>query len=176
MKKLLYSFIVLAMTLLYACNTYKEYEVEYSAAYPICGAYYVKDYDDKWVATSDYYYLDIFNASIEADKYVWINNMQTSATYNNSYRVKTQYDIARLSFNCSMNSNIPTGAVAPSPVLKYVTIEQSKVEVKEWPTQDSIIFKVTIYNADKVLERTFYSAGVRCNGFEDDYWDKEFGQ
>jgi len=169
--------IVLSVIFFIGCDTYKKYEPEYSPAYPLAGNYYVKDYEPGILnfedAKTGYYELFIYGASIEPEKYIWLNTQVRLAS--TSYRVKTAFDKENLTFNAEMLPHSPTSVNPPDSVTKYITFEETKMFTKEWPLTDSIIFKVTKYDGNKNIDTVFYTAGHRSTGQEKPYWDNPDG-
>ncbi len=179
MKKI--HFFILSVFILFGigCDGYKDYEMEYSPAYPLAGNYYVKNYKVDSVsfqeAKTAYYEMYIYAASFEPEKYLWINTMTNSLDIG--FCIKTQYDTTTNTFNGEMLPHQPTSSV-PDSVTKYITIDESMLELKNWDEglYDSIRFKVSVYDGNKNLDTVFYIQGHRSSGFEAPYWDNPEGK
>jgi len=160
-----------------SCETYQDYEVEYSPSYPVSGNYFVKNYVVDSLnfadAKSDYYEMYIYSASFDADKYVWVNTQTTLSAL--SYVVKTTYDAQSAVFDGTMLPHSPK-ATPPETPLKYVTLEQTKIIRNTWPAPDSIILKISIFDENQVLDTVFYSLGHRTTGQDNPYWDNPTGK
>ena len=159
-----------------SCDNYKEYEPTFSPAYPLCGNFYVKDYLPGAInfenAKTPYYELFIYSASVESEKYLWINTL--IRIEETSFKVKSEYNIDELSFYGEMLPSIKSTA-NPDSIEKYVTIEETQLLKKEWPETDSILFKVTLYDGNQDLDTVFYISGHRMTGQEDQYFDNPLG-
>jgi len=179
-KKTILKLIVFSLVIFIfaSCDTYPEYEQEYSPSYPICGNYFVMNYSPDAKANyedaiSDMYEIYLYSSSIEAEKYVWINTQVALAS--TSFRVKTEYNIETLSFDGVMLPHSPSSALPPDSAVKYITIDESIIIEKEWPIPDSISFKVSIYDGEKALDSVIYVQGHRSTGQEVPYWDNPSG-
>ncbi len=170
MKLLKKTFIILLFAGLFvACEGYPEYEKQYSESYPICGAYYVKNYDINKEEPGKQYEMYIYDAAFDADKYIWVNTPGSV-----SFKTKASYQLEALTFDGEMLPHYHSGASIPDSTA-YVTIEESKIEQKEWPLNDSIILKVSKYDYQKNLDTTIYILGHRTSGLEKPYYDDSEG-
>ncbi len=162
------------------CEGYPKFETEYSESYPICGHYWVKNYNidntNFDAAVSSYYELFIYSSSLEPEKYVWLNSQTAMETF--SFRVITEYNIESLTFNGNLLPHSPTSINPPDSVTKYITIEESMIEQKNWDEGllDSIKFKLTIYDGNQDVSETYYVLGHRASGQEEPYWDNPQGK
>ncbi len=169
-------FIIFIVGFIAACDTYPDYEQKYSESYPLAGNYFVKDYlpDNltEPVENARYYEIYIYDASFEAEKFLWVNAMLRS---NKTFRVKTTYSKDNLSFNGDKLPHSPSSATPPDTADRYITVEQSSIIQKEWPIPDSISFKVSVYDEEEQLDTVFYMQGHRATGQEYPYWDNDEG-
>jgi len=161
--------ILLLASVLAGCEGYQEYEKEYSESYPICGSYYVRNYDIDKDNPGKLYEIYIYDAAFDADKNLWVNVPEKTP-----FKTKVNYNLETLSFNGQMLPHYHSGATIPDSTA-YVTIEESKIELKEWPLNDSIILKVTKYDYKKNLDTTVYILGHRTSGLETPYYDDPQG-
>jgi len=176
MKKLKFILPILIIAFLFGCDLYPKFEQEFSPSYPICGNYYLKNYAEGDLnfenAVSPQYAAFIYSASFEPERYVWINTSNGPSTAN--FIIKTEYNIDNLSFNCNSNPQQTSANVSPTNT-KYITIEQSNIIQKEWPLNDSILFRVNIVNEPAGIDTVFWALGHRSSGHEDVYYDDENG-
>jgi len=179
MNKNIKYYLILAsfLSILYSCG-YPEYEVEYSEAYPVCGAYYVSDYDYVTklpIKNQTNYELYIFNKSYNPTKdSIWIDNYSGHSDglviYPYKFKIKTKADLTNLSFNCEKLGNVTgtnldplSGAVSVS-ITNSVITDYSK-DIKD-PKADSIYFEFTYYDKDGVETMKVITAGHRKTGWE----------
>lgn len=171
-------FVTFITTLIVSCDGYPEFEQEFAPSYPLSGEWYVKDYNldslDFNQARSSYYRLYIYGTSMEPESKIWIDNTTTHQIgYEGVYMIKTTYNKDDLSFNNEKSPFYSSGAILPDSIIRYVTISESKIFQNEWPTADSIIFKVVTFSGEGVElpTDTFYSMGYRYKGTEVPTWD-----
>jgi len=177
LKQLMTLLIFSAILSLSSCN-YPEYEIEYSEAYPVCGEYYVYDYDAATMLpilnTDDvaiHYNVYIYNKSYNPNKdSIWIDN--TEHTKDDGYegvpfKIKNRVDLTNKTFDCGITPVVTGKNANPAKFPnKYVTISESKVIINEWPVPDSIYFKVVISDSLQVPIKTVIIAGHRKTGWE----------
>ncbi len=178
--------IVLFASLLFllSCDLYRDPEeyITYSDAYPICGEYYVRDYEangtELGALKNDWYLIYIYNKSYNPTKdSIWINNIEhiEEDLYESSYyyRIKTKADTVNRSFNCQQLPYIlGTSLNPPASPTRYITISESNIELKTWPeAPDSIHFKVTYYDGSMNEVRSIYTVGHRKTGWENPEYD-----
>lgn len=162
--------MIASILVITSCDTYPEYETEYSPAYPLSGEYMVKKYVPDSIefqyAKTGYFDVFIYASSLDAENYLWVYN-----TGENSFRIKTDYSIDNLNFDCDLLPSVTSAFDTEEDASKFVTISQSTLITKEWPTPDSIQFRVAIYDTLDVLIDDFVVAGHRTTGTEVPYWD-----
>lgn len=189
MKKLILASIILIT--LSSCELYPDWQkyVEYSSVFPVCGEYYVRDYDpvNDTVPKSSFYLFYIYNKAYNpTGDSVYLDNFTGHpATGQNVYeyrfKIKAKADLKNLTFNVEkapliINPN-------PNPILDTikVTISNSKIyrlakDITD-PTPDSIYFKFTIYSNNGAVIAERIVKGHRKTGWEqpnyDDYMENE---
>lgn len=179
--------ILTLMFVITSCDNYKDWKsyVSYSDAFPICGEWYVLDYDgitgDTIVLsgqTMKPYSLYIYNKAYNPTKdSIWIDNTGHAADdgYNNAYKIKCKADIANLSFNCDTTGNVPANMVNPplNPSTKIVIVN-SKIWDRSTDIAnseaDSIYFEYTYKKSNGEIGKRI-TAGHRKTGWENPNWD-----
>ncbi len=126
-----------------------DYDAGDAGSVTLSGDWVVNEYDldMNWLYGS--YELQIYNTSIGTDS-VWVDNI-----YNADIKVK----VAKTSENTFVLSEGPDVAGG------YANVSISEAEVID---NDSIIFRVTLYNEDGSVYDDYYEAGIRYTGWEDE--------
>ncbi len=185
MKILQKILIIIFIGFIASCDTYpdwKEY-VEYSDAFPICGEYYVSDYDPETgnMIDSTYYILYIYNKAYNPTKdSIWIDNRlghSSTTDYTWKYKIKVKADTNNLSFDVEKAGDIQGSQVNPQDSCVEITISESFIERKAEsmtdPTPDSIYFKFTYYDEDGNEVTTRVTKGHRKTGWENPNYDDD---
>ena len=171
-----------------SCETYPDPEnyIDHSDAYPMCGEYYVLDYDaltgdtlldadgDPGTPYLFYIYNKSYNPTHDS---IWLDNDSyhpATQGYEYEYRIKCKADMTTLSFNCAEQGYIPVGQVnAPANPIAKITITESQLILNNWPVPDSIYFKFTYFDSDGIEVGTFVTAGHRKTGWENPNYDDD---
>lgn len=157
------------------CETYKDYEIEYSPIYPLSGEWLVR-FNDTSVspATSGLFVMSTFNTADNSKTQMWIRVTSTSATagnvaYTGRFDGKIDCDVAGKTFSGSNISNTyyTTAAV---PTTQTFTITGGTIETDGYDTatggkSDKITFTMT---DSRKPGRTFTVTGFRRTRWSDD--------
>ncbi len=183
-KLILFISIVLSFT---ACDLYPDWEdyVEYSSVYPVCGEYYVIDYNanDMSDTITEAYYLYIYNKSYNpTGDSIWIDNNTGHPAggdpYSYKYKIKCKADTENLKFDCTKQGHVSGTFAHSQDSAVTVTIESSFI-IDEDPGDilsskaDSIYFKFSYYDKYGELVRTLVTAGHRKTGWEEPEYDDD---
>lgn len=173
MKKIVLIIAFLSILFSFFACEYPDYEIEYSDVYPVCGEYYVNEYNSDMSIDEEQnsYILYIYNASYnDSGNDIWIDNNNLSHgtnTYDYRFKIRTQADLENLTFNVTNAPHIPDGkASVPDSITQSVTINNSKIIKNEWPIPDSIYFEFTWYDGTGAEIGTVITAGHRKTGWE----------
>lgn len=99
-KKILIS--LLAIIAFTSCETYGDYETEYSVIYPLCGEWVVNVYDASGAVTSEGVTLSTYNTTDNAPDKMWMK--MGSASSKHGIRGKVNCNVAALDFS---GDNVP---------------------------------------------------------------------
>lgn len=178
MKSLIKIIIVLLVIFISGCETYPDWEnyVEYSDGYPICGEYYVRDFDANTdTIVEDWYVLYIYNKSYNPTKdSMWIDNRighpSLVSTYDYKYKIKCKVDTINLSFDVDRAGEVTGSNLNPKDSAISVSISNSKIfkisQGIEDAAADSIYFDLLYYDKYGDLKRSLKVAGHRKTGWE----------
>lgn len=105
--RMIKNLFILCFVLVFAssCETYKDYETEYSPVYPLSGEWIVRFTDTSVTpATSGIFVLSTYNTADNSDNQMWIRAVSTSATapniaYPGRFTGKINCDVAAKSFS-----------------------------------------------------------------------------
>lgn len=178
MKKYFYIIIGILVSLIYSCD-YPEFEVTYSAAYPICGDYYVTDYDfetgepiENQIGYPLYIYNKAYNPNGDS---IWVDNYTGHPSggtieYGYKFKIKCKADLQNLTFNCAKTGNVTGANVNPLDSAVSVMIENSKIidlsaDIND-PAADSIYFEFTFFDKYGNAVKKIITAGHRRTGWE----------
>ena len=191
MKKNRIIFLLIIMFSIAACDTYPDWNkyVEYSDVYPICGEYYVYDYEENGDILLDEagdptkaYILYIYNKAYNPTKdSIWLDNKIGHPSgavieYPYKYKIKCKADTNNLTFDCEKNGSVSGNNAYPLDSAVTVTIVQSKIIDNdpgdiESSLPDSIYFKFSYYDKFGELVKTVVTAGHRKTGWEEPNYD-----
>ncbi|MBN2662235.1 MAG: hypothetical protein JXR68_01185 [Bacteroidales bacterium] len=185
MKSILKILIISFVAFIASCNLYPDWTnyVEYSDVYPICGEYYVQDYDmntDTVIADGEWYILYIYNKSYNPTKdSIWIDSRLGHpagvSDYAFKYKIKCKADTVNLSFDVERAGDVSGSNVNPLDSAISVTITKSKIwdlsDGIEDPTPDSIFFELSYYNKFGNLSASYVVKGHRKTGWENPNFD-----
>jgi len=184
--KSIFKFLILSFVVLLAsCDMYPDWNnyVEYSDVYPVCGEYYVQDYDvdtDTVIADGEWYVLYIYNKSYNPTKdSIWIDSRLGHpagvSDYNYKYKIKCSTDTVALTFDVDRTGDVVGSNVNPLDSAIEVSISNSKIwdltETIEDPTPDSIYFELSYYDKFGNLSKSFVVKGHRKTGWENPNYD-----
>ncbi|MBK7628702.1 MAG: hypothetical protein IPJ16_16145 [Bacteroidales bacterium] len=83
------------------CETYKDYEIEYSPVYPLCGEWLVRFTDTSVTpnVTSGLIVMSTFNTADNSTNQMWIRTTSTSSSYTGRFDGKISCDVPGKSFS-----------------------------------------------------------------------------
>jgi hypothetical protein len=83
------------------CETYKDYEIEYSPIYPLCGEWLVRFTDTSVTpnVTSGLIVMSTFNTADNSTNQMWIRATSTSSSYIGRFDGKISCNVAGKSFS-----------------------------------------------------------------------------
>jgi hypothetical protein len=84
-----------------SCETYKDYEIEYTPVYPLCGEWLVRFTDTSVTPniTSGLIVLSTFNTADNSVAQMWIRTTSTSSAYMGRFDGKINCNVEGKSFN-----------------------------------------------------------------------------
>jgi len=179
-KRSLLLLIFSSILILNSCG-YPEYEVEYSEGYPVCGEYYVRDFNPTGSFTEadlvsenyDWYKIYIYNKSYNpTGDSMWIDNSDHNPKEDKyieglMYKIKNKVDTVNKTFDCVLAPTMNgLNANATAKPKMFVTISESKIILNEWPIPDSIYLKIIVSDSLKVPYDTIITTGHRKTGWE----------
>lgn len=135
-----------------------EVEIEYSAAWPITGEWYVSEYYDDgeggMINAYGPYSMNLYNSSFSEDS-IWIDNI-----YDSGIKIKVR--------KTGTNTFAGEGVSDVNGVLEEyfgdgVTYDVNGGQILD---TDSIIMNVVIYLGDGSVFDDYYESGYRKTGFE----------
>jgi hypothetical protein len=161
---------ILSFILVFAagCETYKDYDIEYSPVYPLCGEWMVRFTDTSVTpnVTSSLISMTTFNTADNNTTQMWIRATSTSSTYMGRFDGKINCNVEGKSFN---GDNIPNTyyITAPGPLF---TITEGLVVIDGYDTAtghkaDKITFKMT---DTRKAGKTYTVTGFRRTRWWDD--------
>ncbi len=180
MRKL--AFLIIAVIIfISACDTYpnwKEY-VKYSSVYPVCGEYYVRDFDPNTdTLVTDWYKLYIYNTAFNPTKdSVWIDNSAGHPNtgldvYPYKFKIRAKADTVNLTFNVQNAGSVSGNRAYPASNANRVTIKNSHIwhyakDIDDFSAPpDSIYFEFELYDSTMTLIRKLVVKGHRKTGWE----------
>lgn len=150
--RMIKNLFILCFFLVFAsgCETYKDYEMEFSPVYPLSGEWLVRFTDPTVTpATSGLFVLSTYNTADNATDKMWIRATSTSATaaniaYTGRFTGKVNCNVADLSF--SGENVVNTFSTATSSLTFSIT--NGKVVLNGYDTatggkSDKISFTIT---------------------------------
>jgi len=83
------------------CETYKDYEIEYSPVYPLCGEWLVRFTDTSVTpnVTSGLIVMSTFNTADNSTNQMWIRTTSTSSSYTGRFDGKISCNVTGKSFS-----------------------------------------------------------------------------
>jgi len=147
-KKLIIVCFLTALTV--SCETYKDYEIEYSPVYPLCGEWLVRFTDTSVTpAVSGLFVLSTYNTADNNNNKMWIKVTSTStsaanAAYTGRFTGKIDCDVSALTFT---GENVPntyytTGTIHTFTITGGLIIENG-YDTATGGKSDKITFTVT---------------------------------
>jgi hypothetical protein len=135
-------FLVLAA----GCETYKDYEMEYSPIYPLCGEWIVKFTDTSVTpnVTTGNIVLSTFNTADNSSTQMWIRTTSTSGTYMGRFDGKIECNVGGKSFSGTnaTNTYYTTGTI-PTFTITDGLIVTDGYDTKSGGKSDKITFTMT---------------------------------
>lgn len=147
-KKILIVCIILAFTA--SCETYKDYEIEYSPIYPLCGEWMVRFTDTSVTpSVSGLFLLSTYNTENNSTDKMWIKITSTSSSaaniaYTGRFTGKVNCDITANTFSGENVSNTyyTTGTI-PTFTITAGTIVKDGYDTATGGKSDKISFTIT---------------------------------
>lgn len=147
MKKL----FILCFFLVFAagCETYKDYDIEYSPVYPLSGEWIVKFTDTSVTpSSSGLFVLSTFNTADNSTSQMWIRATSTSTSaaniaYTGAFTGKISCDVAAKTFSGTnvVNTLVTTGA--PTFTITGGTVITDGFDTATGGKSDKITFTMT---------------------------------
>jgi len=168
-------FIVLVLSSIAACN--KDFQVEYTATYPLNGEYFVKDYyysgegaaikiDSVYKEGTTpvaFYWLFVYNTAAATKDTVWVDgiNSRPAGTSVSKFKIKAKADVANRSFS--------TDGKTIQTISGSVMVDNCKIILKNESGfsanhPDSIWFTYTVVKNG--ITQKILTAGHRKTGYE----------
>lgn len=128
------------------CETYKDYEIEYSPIYPLCGEWLVRFTDTSVTpnVTSGLIVMSTFNTADNSKNQMWIRASSTSTTYLGRFDGKIDCDVTGKSFS---GTNVSNTFYTTTPVPTF-TITNGTISINGYDTatggkSDKLTFTMT---------------------------------
>lgn len=168
--KAFYKIVICCLLLVAAsgCETYKDYEIEYSPVYPLCGEWLVRFTDISVTpnTTSGLIVLSTFNTADNSTTRMWIRTTSTSSAYPGRFDGKIDCNVEGRTFT---GSNALNTYYTVSPVPSF-TITDGIVITDGYDTatggkSDKITFTMT---DTRKAGKTYKISGFRRTRWLDD--------
>ncbi len=150
------------------CETYKDYEIEYSPVYPLCGEWLVRFTDTSVTpnVTSGLIVMSTFNTADNSISRMWIRTTSASSAYPGRFTGKIDCNVESKSFSGSDALNT---YYTSSPVPTF-TITEGVVVIDGYDTatggkSDKITFTMTDSRKSGI---TYKITGFRRTRWSDD--------
>lgn len=143
-KKIVIVCFFLAFTA--SCETYKDYEMEYSSIYPLCGEWLVRYVNTSVTPndTSSQLVLSTFNTADNSTTQMWIRSSSTSTTYLGRFDGKINCTVEGKSFS---GENVQNTYFTVAPVQTFSITDGIIVtdgyDTKTGGKSDKITFTMT---------------------------------
>jgi hypothetical protein len=146
--KTLKKIFMLCLLLIFSisCETYKDYEIEYSPVYPLCGEWVVKFTDTSVTpnVTSGLIVLSTFNTADNSVTQMWIRSTSTSSSFMGRFDGKINCNVEGKSFS---GENVANTYYTTAPVPTF-TVTQGIIIIDGYNTatggkSDKITFTMT---------------------------------
>jgi hypothetical protein len=128
------------------CETYKDYEIEYSPVYPLCGEWLVRFTDSSVTpnVTSGLIVMSTFNTADNSTNKMWIRATSTSTSYLGRFDGKIDCNVAGKSFS-GANSQNTYYTTTPVPTFNITEgiIVMNGYDTATGGKSDKITFKMT---------------------------------
>ena len=133
-----------------SCETYKDYEIEYSPVYPLSGEWMVRFTDASVTpSTSGLFVMSTFNTADNSTTKMWIRVTSTSATaaniaYTGRFDGKISCDVAAKTFSGEnvVNTYYTTGTI-PTFTITAGTVIKDGYDTATGGKSDKITFTIT---------------------------------
>jgi len=161
-------FLVIASS----CETYKDYEIDYSPVYPLSGEWMVRFTDASVTpATSGLFVMSTFNTADNSKTQMWIRVTSTSATpaniaYTGRFTGKINCDVAAKTFSGAnvVNTYYTTGTI-PTFTITAGTVVTDGYDTATGGKSDKITFTIT---DTRKAGKTITVSGFRRTRWADD--------
>jgi hypothetical protein len=146
--KIINKITILCFFLVFAtgCETYKDYEIEYSPVYPLCGEWLVRFTDTSVTPNvpSGLIVLSTFNTADNSTNQMWIRTTSTSSTYLGRFDGKINCNVPGKAFS---GNNVQNTYYTTSTVQTF-TITEGTIVTDGYDTatggkSDKITFTMT---------------------------------
>lgn len=130
-----------------SCETYKDYEIDYSPIYPLSGEWLVRYTNTTTNVTSGLMVMSTFNTADNSASQMWIRTTSTSTSYFGRFDGKIDCNVADKSFSGSTVSNTYYTTLAV-PTTQTFTITAGTIVTDGYDTatgnkSDLITFTIT---------------------------------
>jgi hypothetical protein len=134
------------LTLIAGCETYKDYEIEHTPVYPLCGEWLVRFTDTSVTpnVTGGLFIISTFNTADNSTSQMWIRSISTSSTYLGRFDGKINCNVAGKSFS---GENVANTYYTSAPLHTF-SITEGIIVIDGYNTAtggkaDKITFKMT---------------------------------
>jgi len=128
------------------CETYKDYEIEYSPVYPLSGEWLVRFTDTSVTpnTTSGLIVMSTFNTADNSSNMMWIRATSTSTSYLGRFDGKINCNVSGMSFS---GENVPNTYYSTTPQPSFTitegTVTEDGYDTATGGKSDKITFTMT---------------------------------
>ncbi len=150
------------------CETYKDYEIEYSPVYPLCGEWLVRFTDTSVTpnVTSGLIVMSTFNTADNSTTRMWIRTTSTSSAYPGRFDGKIDCNVEGRTFSGSnaLNTYYQTAPVPSFTITDGIVIADG-YDTATGGKSDKITFTMT---DTRKAGKTYKISGFRRTRWLDD--------
>lgn len=170
MKQIRYISVLFLLLLGFAsCETYGDYEIEYSSIYPLSGKYALTITDEANKVVNSYVYCEVSNTIDESTTQCWLRIGSYSTSGANAYSIngKINCELNGLTFSGSNIENLAGNVVTSTNTF---TLTEGKVVLNgatapSGTVCDAISFTFT---NSRFPGKTYKAVGYRYTGWDED--------
>jgi hypothetical protein len=150
------------------CETYKDYEIEYSPVYPLCGEWLVRFTDTSVTpnVTSGLILLSTFNTADNSTSQMWVRATSTSSSYLGRFDGKINCNVGGKTFTGeNVLNTYYTTAPVPTFTITNGTVVPDGYDTATGHKSDKITFTMT---DTRKAGKTYTVSGFRRTLWPDD--------